>query len=88
MLTECVFLDDIERKKFVSSKLEYIIEGFQENVFDVNNLPLFDGEISIDRPNKYFKWFVQPKNFLFGLSEYGKITPYLFDYSKYYINKI
>jgi len=88
LLTECVFLDDVERKKFVSSKLEYIIESFQENIFDVNNLPLFDGEISIDRPNKYLLWFIQPKNFLNGLSEYGKVTPYNYNYSKYYVNKI
>lgn len=88
LLTECVFLDDVERKKFVSSKLEYVIESFQENIFDVNNLPLFDGEISIDRPNKYLKWFIQPKNFLNGLCEYGKVTPYDYNYSKYYINNI
>jgi hypothetical protein len=88
LIVEYVFIDDVERKKLTSSKLEYVIEGFQENIFDVNNLQLFDGEISIDRPNKYFKWFVQPKNFLNGLSEYGKVTPYLFDYSKYYVNNI
>ena len=88
LLTECIFLDDIERKKFASSKLEYVIESFQENVFDVNNLPLFDGEISIDRPNKYLKWFIQPKNFLYGLCEYGKVTPYNYNYSKYYKNNI
>lgn len=88
LLVEYIFLDDVERKRFTSSKLEYVIEGSQENVFDVNNLLLFDGEISIDKPNKYLKWFVQPKNFLTGLSEYGKVTPYLFDYSNYYVNKI
>jgi hypothetical protein len=88
LLAEYVFLDDVERKKFTSSKLEYVIEGFQENIFDVNNLQLFDGEISIDRPNKYLKWFLQPKNFLNGLSEYGKVTPYLYNYSKYYVNNI
>jgi len=88
LLAEYVYLDDIERKKLTSSKLEYVIEGFQENIFDINNLLLYDSEISIDRPNKYFKWFIQPKNFLNGLSEYGKVTPYLFNYSKYYKNKI
>jgi hypothetical protein len=88
LLAEYVFLDDVERKKLTSSKLEYVIEGFQENIFDVENLQLFDGTISIDRPNKYFKWFIQPKNFLNGLSEYGNVTPYLFNYSKYYKNVI
>ena len=88
LLTECIYLDEIERHKFCSSKLEYIIEGFQENVFDVDNKMIFNGEISINRPNKYFKWFIQPKNFLYGLTEYGKVTPYLFNYSNYYTNKI
>lgn len=86
LLAENIFLDDVERKKLTSSKLEYIIESFQENIFDVDNLQIFDGEISIDRPNKYINWFLQPKNFLNGLTEYGKVTPYLYDYSKYYIN--
>jgi hypothetical protein len=88
LLVEYVFLDDVERKKLTSSKLEYVVEGFQENIFDLNNLLLFDGEISLDKPNKYLKWFVQPKNFLNGLSEYGKVTPYIYNYSKYYVNKI
>jgi hypothetical protein len=88
LLAEYVYLDDVERKKMTTSKLEYVIEGFQENIFDINNLLLYDSEISIDRPNKYFKWFIQPKNFLYGLSEYGKVTPYIFEYSKYYSNKI
>jgi hypothetical protein len=88
LLAEYVYLDDVERKKLTSSKLEYVIEGFQENIFDIDNLLLFDNQISIDRPNKYFKWFIQPKNFLIGLSQYGKVTPYIFDYSNYYNNNI
>ena len=88
LLVEYVYLDDVEKKKLTTSKLEYVIEGFQENIFDINNYLLFDSEISLDRPTKYFLWFIQPKNFLYGLSQYGKVTPYLFDYSKYYVNNI
>jgi len=88
LLAEFIFIDDVERNKFASSKLEYVIEGFQENIMDINNYLLFIGDISIDRPNKYLKWFIQPKNFLNGLNEYGKVTPYIFDYSKYYKNPI
>jgi len=88
LLVEYVFLDDVERQKFASSKLEYIVEGFQENSFPVGNYQIFDGQIAIDRPNKYFKWFIQPLTYLNGLSEYGKVTPYLYDYSKYFINPI
>ena len=88
LLAEFIFIDDVERNKFASSKLEYVIEGFQENVFDINNILLFNQDISIDRPNKYLKWFIQPKNFLIGITEYGKVTPYIFDYSNYYKNPI
>lgn len=88
LLAEFIFIDDIERNKFASSKLEYVIEGHQENVFDINNLPLFNGDLSIDRPNKYLFWFIQPKNFLLGITEYGPVYPYIFDFSKYYINSI
>jgi hypothetical protein len=88
LLAEFIFIDDVERNKFASSKLEYVIEGFQENVFDINNILLFNQDISIDRPNKYLKWFIQPKNFLIGITEYGKVTPYIFNYSKYYKNPI
>jgi hypothetical protein len=88
LLCEYGYIDDVERNKFASSKLEYVIETFHENIFDVNNILLFDGEISIDRPNKYLKWIIQPKIFLNGLSEYGKTFPFLYDFSKYFTNKI
>jgi len=86
LLCENIFLDDVERNKFASSKLEYIIETFNENIFDVNNLGIFDGTISLDKPCKYLKWFIQPKTFLLGLSNYSKVTPYLYDYTKYFTN--
>lgn len=86
LLCENVFLDDLERNKFASTKLEYIIDTFNENVFDVNNLGIFDGNISLDKPCKYLKWFIQPKNFLVGLSPYSKIYASQYNYSKYFNN--
>ena len=86
LLCENIFLDDVERNKFASSKLEYIIETFNENIFDINNLGIFDGNISLDKPCKYLKWFIQPKTFLLGLSNYSKVTPYLYDYTRYFNN--
>jgi len=86
LLCENVFLDDVERNKFASSKLEYIIDTFNENIFDINNLNIFDSNISLDKPCKYLKWFIQPKTFLLGLSPYSKVTPYIYDYSKYFVN--
>jgi len=88
LLAEYVYLDDVERKKITSSKLEYVIECFQENIFDIENLQIFDNEISIDRPNKYIKWYIQPKIYINGLTPYGKVTPYIYDYSNYFSNSI
>jgi hypothetical protein len=86
LLCENVYLDDVERQKFASTKLEYIIETFNENIFDMYNLNIFDGSISLDKPCKILKWFIQPKIFLLGLSPYSKVTPYMYDYTKYFTN--
>jgi hypothetical protein len=86
LLCENIYLDDVERNKFASSKLEYVIETFNENIFDIPNIATFDGNLSLDKPCKYLKWFIQPKTFLLGLSNYSKVTPYLFDYSNYFKN--
>ena len=87
LITECIYLDDIERSKFSSSKLEYVIELFQENLFDLNRKLLFNGELSLDRPTKDLLWTTQPKLFLNGLCEFGKIyTQY--DYTNFFENNI
>ena len=95
LITESIFLDDIERNKFGSSKLEYVVEIFQENIYDIEKQMLFNAELSIDRPIKELIWITQPKLFLEGLSEYGKtyLTRFLFNefftnfyYSSYQIS--
>jgi len=87
LITECIYLDDIERSKFCSSKLEYVIELFQENLFDLDRRLLFNGELSLDRPTKELLWTTQPKLFLNGLCEFGKIyTQY--DYTNFFENNI
>jgi hypothetical protein len=48
---------------------------------------LFNGELSLDRPTKELLWTTQPKLFLNGLCEFGKIyTQY--DYTKFFENNI
>lgn len=87
LITESIYLDDLERTKFSSSRLEYVVEIFQENVFDLDNTILFNGELSLDRPTKEIMWTTQPKIFLNGLSEFGK-SYNLFDYKKFFTNEI
>ena len=87
LITESIYLDDIERNIFSSSKLEYVIELFQENLFDLDRKLLFNGELSLDRPTKELLWTSQPKIFLNGLCEFGKIyTQY--EYTKFFENNI
>lgn len=87
LISECIYLDDIERTNFSSSKLEYVIELFQENLFDLNKKLLFNGELSLDRPTKEIIWTSQPKIFLNGLCEFGKVyTKY--DYKNFFENNI
>lgn len=86
LITESVYLDDLERNKFSSTKLEYVVEIFQENAFDLDKKLLFNAELSIDKPVKELLWTIQPKLFLNGLSEYGK--PYnVFKFDKFFTNK-
>jgi len=87
LITESIYLDDLERTKFSSSKLEYVVELFQENEFDINNQILFNNELSITGPIKEIMWTTQPKTFLYGLSPYGKVyTSY--NFNKFFINPI
>lgn len=92
LITESVYLDDVERNKFASVKLEYVVEIFQENVYDIENQALVSGEFSIDRPVKELTWITQPKLLVNGLTEYGKtyITDFEFKQfftSDYYSNR-
>ena len=84
LITESIYLDDLERNKFASSKLEYVVEIFQENVFDINNQIIFNAELSIDRPIKELIWITQPLLFLNGLSEYGKRYNLTFNYPQFF----
>lgn len=88
LITESYFLDEIERNKFGSSRLEYVVEGFQENIFDIKKQLLFNYELSIDRPVKELIWFYHPKLFSNGLTEYGKRYLSKYDYSDFFKNKI
>ena len=86
LISESIYLDDLERNKFSSSKLEYVIELFQENIFDIDKRLLQNYELSIDRPIKELIWFTQPKLFINGLTEYGKCYN-IFNYSDFFNNK-
>ena len=86
LITEVIYLDDIEREKFANSKLEYVIETFNEDVYNINSLTYFDCELSFVKPCKELLWYLQPQIFYDGFTNYGQNISLLYDNSKYFTN--
>jgi hypothetical protein len=84
LVGDFVYFDDVERTKFASSKLEYVIENINQNIFDINNQTVFNCELSFTKPVKEIFWYYQPKIFQSPLSEYGQNKQLLFNYSDYF----
>ncbi len=88
LITEIVYFDDMERTKFADSKLEYIIEKYDYNIYTCNsNNLLFDCELSFNNPCKELIWFIQPQLYKDGLTENGQNISLLYDLTKYFVNK-
>lgn len=88
MVVEAVYLDDVERGKFANSKLEYIVETFEQDIFTIQDKDLksFDCELSFLHPSKELLWYVQPQLYIDGLTHYGQNISLLFDSMKYFTN--
>ena len=86
LIIEVIYFDDIEREKFANSNLEYIVETFDEDVFNITSLSYFDCELSFTKPCKELLWYLQPQIFCEGLTLYGQNLNLLYDTSKYFIN--
>jgi hypothetical protein len=84
LISEVVFLDDVERGKFASSKLEYIIEKFNTDIFDIKNKNSFDCELSFNYPCKEILWYIQPQLYINGITENGENMSLLYDTYKYF----
>lgn len=89
LIGEFIYFDDIERTKFASSKLEYIIETNEEDIYNINNKQLmFNCELGFNKPCKELIWYIQPQIFKDGLSEYGQNINFLYDTLKYFNNEL
>ncbi len=86
LIAEVVYLDDVERAKFAGSKLEYVVETFDEDIFNVKTQNFYDCELSFVNPVKELVWYFQPQVYLDGLTEYGQNINFLFDYQTYFKN--
>ncbi len=83
LIGEFIFFDDTEREKFANNKLDYIIEEYKEDIFDIKNIEnnkiSYDCELSFDNLCKELMWYIQPKVFINGLSEYSQNLNLIFD---------
>jgi hypothetical protein len=86
LIAEAVFLDDIEREKFADSKLEYVVETVNEDIFNINNQNQFECELSFVKPIKELIWYIQPQIYFDKLSNYGQNINLLYDYKNYFKN--
>lgn len=89
LVGEFIYMDDVERSKFSDSKLEYIIETYDEDLYTINNnMAVYNCELSFTKPCKELIWYIQPNLFINGLSSYGQNTSLIFDSSAYFVNNM
>lgn len=72
LLAEYIFLDEVEREKFAINKLEYFIDTYQHNVFDIGTNLNYDGEIDFTNPVKYIYFYFKPEGLNYGLHKYDR----------------
>ena len=73
--------------EFANSNLEYVIELFDENIYNVNQSS-FDCELSFNNPCKELLWYIQPKLFVDGITEYGQNISLNYNSNYYFKNNI
>ena len=83
-----IFLDAIEREKFASSRLEYIINIPRYISTDIPNVESFSTEIDLLNPTKNIMWFIRPKTLVIGLDQYAYKNPSLYNTSDIYTDNI
>ena len=82
LLVEFIYLDEVEREKFATSKLEYLIDTYKENIFSIGNQVLFNSELDFTNPTKFMYFYFKPNGINFGLHNYDikKNNNYVIDY--------
>jgi hypothetical protein len=88
LLAEYIYFDEVERGKFVTSKLEYIMENVNTDIYNINDEPMFNCELSFTKPVKELYWYVQPNIFTNMLSKYGQNMDLLLTSKNYLPNII
>ena len=86
LITQSIYLDDVERGKFANSKLEYVCEIFDESIFNIATQQNFDCELGFYNPCKELYWYSQPQLYLSGITPNGQNITLNYDTSNYLTN--
>lgn len=84
LLVEYIYLDEVEREKFATNKLEYLIDVYKTNIFNIGNQQLFNSELDFTNPTKLIYFYFKPDGTNFGLHQYDikKNNNYLIDFNE------
>lgn len=79
LLSEYVYLDEVERFKFATNELEYVINTPRIIKTDIYNEEYFTTELGIIRPTKDLYWFIRPNLLKNGFVKYNFKNPQLYN---------
>jgi hypothetical protein len=88
LIGEYIYYDDVERAQFANSKLEYIIEMFDHDTYNISNQNMFNCELSFSNPTKELLWYIQPQIFADSITNYGQNMSLNFSSSILFENQI
>ena len=83
-----VYLDDLERDKFIKSKIEYLIDLHSEDSLSIGDTSFFSHDFDMNKLIKLMYWYVKPKLYTEGISKYGKKYNNIYNKYNFYENNI
>ena len=87
-LSEYVFLDELEREKFASNNLEYIINLPNQITTNISNSEYFTTDIDILKPSKDLIWFLRSNLSKNGLNKFSYKDPNILNQCIFFNDKI
>jgi hypothetical protein len=88
LLSEYVYLDEIERFQFAKNDLEYVINLPNTVKTDIGNEQYFTTDLGILKPTKDIFWFIRPNLIKNGILKYNYKEPSLYNNFKLIDSKI
>lgn len=83
-----IYLDDLERNKFINSKIEYLIDLHSEYSIEIDDLSFFSHDFDMSKLIKLMYWYLKPKLYSEGISKYGKKYNNIYNKYNFYENNI